>query len=84
MNTNIDEPSVIGAGCGLSPMPTETDRREAWGREFVLHAVSTGTLEEQHAMQLFEAGRDEWDYSMTPAEAFAEELSYWSDDGDYA
>jgi len=77
-----DEPPFMGAGCGLAPMPTEADRRNAWRSLFVEYAVATGLLEQSHAEELYEAGRDDWDYDLTPAQAFDEEFIYWGDDGD--
>lgn len=79
-----DEPPVIGAGCGLAQMPTQADRRAAWGSEFVRVAVELGVLEKEHAEELFKAGESDWDYDMTPEEALHEELSYWDNDGDLA
>lgn len=80
--TDVGEPPVMGADCGLQPLPTQADRRAAWRNEFVRAAVDSGALEEQHAQELFEAGADDWDYDMTPADALAEELSYWDNDED--
>lgn len=77
-----DEPAVLGCGCGIGAMPTDAERREVWGRVFVRHAVDSGVLEKEHAEELFKAGADEWDYSMTPADALAEEISYWDNDGE--
>lgn len=65
-------------------MPTEVDRKRAWGNQFVIAAVMLGVLDAGHAEELFQAGIDEWDYDMTPGAALNEEMSYWSDDGDEA
>jgi hypothetical protein len=78
----ICEPATVGAS--VSPMPTQEDLRAAWRSMFIQAAVDSGTLDESHAADLFEAGKDDWDYSMQPADAFAEEVSYWTDDGDHA
>jgi hypothetical protein len=77
-----DEPSVMGAGCGSSPMPTEADHKAAWRHEFIRHCVAMGWFDEASAAAYFEAGADDWDYTEAPADAIAEDMQYWDDDGD--
>ena len=72
-----DEPSVMGAGCGLAPMPTESDRREAYKQLYVGRMVARG-IDQRDAEACFEAG--DIDYDTNPEDAADDELSYWSDD----
>lgn len=72
-----DEPSVIGAGDGIPPMPTEADRREAYKRLYVARMVARGVHVED-ATACFEAG--EIDYDTSPEDAADDELSYWDND----
>lgn len=70
-----DEPSVIGAGCGLAPMPTQEDFRAAHKAEYIRLFVDVGldpkTPEAWHDEQ-WEDIKD-----MTPQEAFNAEVEYW-------
>ena len=75
--SHAEEPGVLGAGCGTSPMPTEADRREAYKRLYVARMVERG-VDEQDASACFDAG--DVDYDIEPAEAADDELSYWDAD----
>jgi hypothetical protein len=74
---NDDEPSVMGAGDGLPPIPTEADRREAYKRLYVGRMVECG-IDRESAEACFEAG--EIDYDEDPRDAADDELSYWDND----
>lgn len=74
---NDDEPSLMGAGAGLPPMPTEADRREAYKQLYVARMVSRG-INSQDASDCFDAG--EVDYDTDPQTAADDEMSYWDND----
>lgn len=76
------EPPVIGAGDGLPAMPTEAEHRAAWRAEFIRHCVAIDIMDEAAAADYFEAGADDWDYTETPADAIADDMEYWDDDGE--
>lgn len=77
MNSPSEEPSVLGAGCGTAPMPTEADRREAYKRLYVARMVERG-IDSQDASDCFDAG--DVDYDINPEDAADDELSYWDAD----
>jgi hypothetical protein len=74
---NDDEPSVMGAGAAMPPMPTEADRLEAYKRLYVARMVARG-LNQEEAAACFDAG--DVDYDTSPEDAADDELSYWDND----
>jgi hypothetical protein len=78
MTNECDEPSVLGAGAGRPPTPTEADQRKAWRSLFIEHAIAAG-IDKVGAAELFDAGSDDWDYSQDPKEALEAEMQYWTD-----
>lgn len=75
-----DEPSVIGAGCGRHPMPTQEDYRRAHKAEYVRLFVEAGVPEETAA-----GWHDEdWEKIKdgTPQQAYDDQVQYWENDGD--
>jgi len=74
---NDDEPSVIGAGCGHSPMPTQADREAAWRHLYVARMVERG-IALKDAQACCAAG--DADLSEDPAQAADDELDYWAAD----
>ena len=75
-----DEPSVMGAGDGLSPMPLRSEAEAVWRRAYVDRMVERG-IDREDAQACCDAG--DADLSVNPAEAADDELSYWAaDDGD--
>lgn len=77
-----DEPSVMGAGCGLAPMPTDAERREAYKHLYVARMVAVSGITQEAAAENFEAGADSLDYDIPPEDAADAEMEYWTDDGD--
>jgi hypothetical protein len=77
MGMSDEELSVMGAGSGLPPMPTEADRREAYKRLYVSRMVARG-IDQEDAEASFDAG--EVDYDVDPESAADDELSYWDAD----
>jgi len=79
-NDECEEPSVMGAGCGLPPMPTQEDYRAAHKLVYVQLFVDVGVPEEVAA-----GWHDEnWDdiKDGTPQQAFNDEVQYWENDGE--
>lgn len=72
-----DEPSVMGAGAGTPPMPTEADRLRAYKSLYVARMVACG-IHEEDASACFDAG--DVDYDTDPETAADDELSYWDND----
>lgn len=80
MNDFDEEPSVMGAGDGIGPMPTKADAEAAWRDLYVARMVERG-VNVDDARACCNAG--DVDLSANPADAADDELSYWeSDDGD--
>lgn len=75
--TDDDEPSVMGAGGGVSPMPSRADAEAVWRRLYVDRMVERG-VDRENAQACCDAG--EVDLSVNPADAADEELSYWEND----
>jgi hypothetical protein len=82
VNAENDEPSVLGAGCGVAPMPTEDERKAAWRAIYIATMVKHAGLTEQEATDCCDAG--DCDLTDDPEQAALSELSYWDDDGDPA
>ena len=76
-NKDTDEPSVLGAGCGPSPMPLRSEAEVAWRRLYVDRMVARG-IHREDAQACCDAG--DADLSVDPADAADDELSYWDDD----
>jgi len=76
--TGDDEPSVLGAGCGVSSMPTRLDAERAWQEAFAARLVARGALDFEAATACA-AARDV-DLSESPATAADDEMECW--DGD--
>lgn len=74
-----DEPSVMGAGGGLSPMPTKADAEAAWRVLYVARMVERG-IHLDDAQACCNAG--DVDLSVNPADAADDELEYWANDGE--
>ena len=72
-----DEPSVMGAGDGLTPGPSRVEAEAAWRRHYVDRMVERG-IDRDDAQACCEAG--EVDLSEDPATAADDELSYWTDE----
>jgi hypothetical protein len=72
-----DEPSVLGAGGGPSPMPTRSEAEAAWRRFYVDRMVERG-IDRESAQACCDAG--DVDLSENPADAADDELQYWADD----
>lgn len=77
----FEEPSVIGAGCGVAPMPTEEDRKAAWKALYVAEFVKVGLDAETAASWFDELDWDEVK-DQAPEDLAADEMEYWTDDGD--
>lgn len=73
-----DEPSVMGGASSPIPMPTEEDFHKAWRAVFIAHAVKLDVLDAESAADLFEAGKDDWDYAQRPEEALEAEIETWN------
>ena len=74
-----DEPSVMGAGCGRSPMPTRADAESVWRAAYVARMVERG-IDVDDARACCNAGSVS--LSDDPVEAADAELEYWKNDGD--
>lgn len=74
-----DEPSVMGAGAGLSPMPLPADAEAVWRAAYVARMVERGVCVED-AQACCDAGPAV--LSDDPGEAADAELEYWNTDGD--
>jgi hypothetical protein len=72
-----DEPSVMGAGGGLSPMPSRAEAEAIWRRLYVDRMVERG-VDRESAQACCDAG--DVDLSANPADAADDELSYWAAD----
>lgn len=72
-----DEPSVIGAGCGPSPMPSRVDAEAAWRRLYVERMVERG-IDPDDAHACVESCQV--DLSVNPCDAADDELQYWEAD----
>lgn len=75
--TNDDEPSVMGAGDGLQPMPTQAEAEAVWRAAYVARMVERG-IHVQDAQACCDAG----DAVLTddPVDAADAELEYWQTD----
>jgi hypothetical protein len=73
-----DEPSVMGAGGGPAPMPTEEEYRLAHKAEYVRLFVEVGVPEETAAEWHDEQWVDIKD--IPPEECFDSEISYWGEE----
>ena len=81
MNASDDadiEVSVIGAGCGRSPMPTRADVVNAWRRAFAQRLVELGVLDTDAAQACAESM--DVDLSADPRTAADTEVEYWNTD----
>jgi hypothetical protein len=76
-----EEPAVMGAGCGLSPMPTKAEAEAVWRAAYVARMVERG-IDLRDAQACCSAG--DADLSTDPAEAADSELDYWTTDGEAA
>lgn len=72
-----DEPSVMGAGCCCSPMPTQAEAEVIWRAAYVARMVERGVAIED-ARACCDAG--DADLSSNPADAADDQLQYWADD----
>jgi len=74
-----DEPSVIGAGCGLPTMPTQAEAEAVWRAAYVARMCERG-VDIADARACCNAGSvvllDD------PSEAADAELECWENDGD--
>lgn len=77
MSKQQDEPSVIGAGDGPSPMPVRAEAETVWRRLYVDRMVERG-VDRESAQACCDAG--DADLSVDPADAADDELQYWADD----
>lgn len=77
MTKKIDEPSVIGAGCGLSPVPSQAEAEAIWRRLYVDRMVERG-VDREDAQACCDAG--DADLTVSPTDAADDELQYWADD----
>ena len=71
------EPSVMGAGCGPSPMPLRSEAEAVWRQAYVDRMTERG-IDRNDAQACCDAG--DVDLSVTPADAADDELQYWADD----
>lgn len=71
------EPSVLGAGCGVGPMPARADAERVWRERFAARLVERGILDEDAARDCAAAG--DVDLSADPSDAADDEVSYWND-----
>lgn len=73
-----DEPSVLGAGCGLTPLPTQADGEAVWRAAYVARMVERGLpVEDARAC----SAAAPVVLSDDPADAADAELEYWENDG---
>ena len=72
-----DEPPVMGAGDGLSPMPVRSEAEAAWRQAYVDRMVECG-IDKESAQACCDAG--DADLSENPADAADDQLRYWADD----
>jgi len=72
-----DEPSVMGAGCGVAPMPTREEAEAAWRQAYVDRMVARGADREdaQMACDAIDA-----ELSEDPADMADDDLEYWDAD----
>ncbi len=77
--TPDDEPSLMGASCGHSPMPLRSDAEAAWRRAYVERMVERG-IDRESAQACCDAG--DVDLATDPACAADDELQYWADDAE--
>ena len=81
MNASGDadiEVSVIGAGCGRSPMPTRADAERAWRSTFAERLVALNILDPDAAQACAESM--DVDLSADPCTAADTEVEYWNTD----
>lgn len=76
-----EEPSVLGAGGGVAPLPTKAEAEAAWRRGYVARMVERG-IHPDDAQSCCDAG--DVDLSTNPADAADDQLEYWNSDGDLA
>lgn len=72
---NDDELSVMGAGDGVSPMPTREEAEAVWRKAFAARLVEVGALDQEAADACAAAG--DVDLSENPADVADDEMSYW-------
>jgi hypothetical protein len=72
-----EDPSVLGAGCGVAPMPTAREAEAVWRQAYVDRMVERGVaLEDARACcEAVDA-----DLSESPSDAADAELEYWGSD----
>jgi hypothetical protein len=77
----VEEPSVLGAGGGVAPMPTEEEMRSAYRSAYMSYMRSQG-VPEDFAVQSADA--IDWqlvkDEKLTPEEMAHAEMEQWSAD----
>lgn len=74
-----DEPSVMGAGCSQSPLPTQVEAEAVWRVAYVARMVERG-IHIDDARACCDAG--DVNLSENPADAADDQLQYWENDGD--
>lgn len=72
-----DEPSVMGAGGGPSPMPLRSEAEAVWRRAYIDRMVERG-VDRESAQACCDA--DGVFLSLDPVDTADDCLSYWSDD----
>lgn len=77
MTPEPDEPSVMGAGVGRSPMPLRSEAEAIWRRLYVARMVERG-IDHRSAQACCDAG--DADLSVDPSDAADDELQYWEND----
>lgn len=80
MSEKNDEPSVLGAGCGLAPMPTEADCKAAWRAIYMATMMKHAGLDEIDAKGCYDAGSGDYDFNDDPEKAALEDMEYWSNE----
>lgn len=72
-----DSPSVVGAD--ITPVPTDEQHKAAFKREYIRLLAELG-VDEKDAANCFDAVEWEDMKKWTPAEAVADETSYWDNE----
>lgn len=72
-----DEPSVLGAGCGLPSIPTKAEAEAIWRAAYVARMVERG-IDIEDAQACCRAG--DVVLSEDPADVADAELDYWASD----
>lgn len=74
---SMDDPSVLGAGCGVTPLPTKEQAEKVWREAFAARLVFLGVDCESAAACANANGAD---LSVNPSDAADYEISYWDND----